>query len=242
MKMKLLQKKGSSLAALCCLISGLLAVDSAQAFVHVFQQGAETTVDSIGTGVTYTGTQDIYLDGPNANGNNTSQFLFSGSVPLIRFDDIFGPGPGQIPIGSLITSATLELGLHYLAGVPVGRYGEIHADQPWDEATATTASVLGGNGLQFGVDSDLLGSFNSYATLSTLDVTSSLTARSTDPSQNNGWGLKRDNGGNTGWRSSEYGIIANRPVLSVTYAAVPEPSSTALLGLGGLALMLRRRR
>jgi len=28
----------------------------------------------------------------------------------------------------------------------------------------------------------------------------------------------------------------------VTFAAVPEPSSTALLGLGGLALMLRRRR
>ncbi|PQJ29072.1 PEP-CTERM sorting domain-containing protein [Rubritalea profundi] len=32
------------------------------------------------------------------------------------------------------------------------------------------------------------------------------------------------------------------PKLSVTYSAVPEPSTTALIGLGGLALILRRRK
>jgi hypothetical protein len=47
------------------------------------------------------------------------------------------------------------------------------------------------------------------------------------------------NSGNTGARSF-YGMSE---VLTVaTVAAVPEPSSTALLGLGGLALMFRRKR
>lgn len=32
------------------------------------------------------------------------------------------------------------------------------------------------------------------------------------------------------------------PTLNVTTTTIPEPSSTALLGLGGLALILRRRR
>lgn len=36
--------------------------------------------------------------------------------------------------------------------------------------------------------------------------------------------------------------ISNSVLVSGTVAAVPEPSSTALLGLGGLALVLRRRR
>ncbi len=36
--------------------------------------------------------------------------------------------------------------------------------------------------------------------------------------------------------------FANTDTVKMTVAAVPEPSSTALLGLGGLALMLRRRR
>jgi hypothetical protein len=36
--------------------------------------------------------------------------------------------------------------------------------------------------------------------------------------------------------------IANNSTATVSLSSVPEPSSTALLGLGGLALMLRRRR
>jgi hypothetical protein len=36
--------------------------------------------------------------------------------------------------------------------------------------------------------------------------------------------------------------IGRAGMMSIEFSAVPEPSSTALLGLGGLALMLRRRR
>jgi hypothetical protein len=38
------------------------------------------------------------------------------------------------------------------------------------------------------------------------------------------------------------GTLIDDVTLSVTAAAVPEPSTTALLGLGGLALILRRRK
>ena len=44
----------------------------------------------------------------------------------------------------------------------------------------------------------------------------------------------RGNGGNTGW-DQDFELKTNT-------IAVPEPSSTALLGLGGLALILRRRK
>ena len=38
------------------------------------------------------------------------------------------------------------------------------------------------------------------------------------------------------------GTAGGNDVASITFDAVPEPSSTALLGLGGLALILRRRK
>ncbi len=53
-------------------------------------------------------------------------------------------------------------------------------------------------------------------------------------------GLNTDGSGNlviTGFKDSRWGVAS-----ALELTAVPEPSSTALLGLGGLALMLRRRR
>jgi hypothetical protein len=43
-----------------------------------------------------------------------------------------------------------------------------------------------------------------------------------------------------GWAQNEDGTVANRPLLSVEYTLVPEPTSAALLGLGAL-LLLRRK-
>ena len=41
--------------------------------------------------------------------------------------------------------------------------------------------------------------------------------------------------------TNDFAIDGNQ-FIALTLSAVPEPSSSALLGLGGLALMLRRRR
>ncbi len=37
-------------------------------------------------------------------------------------------------------------------------------------------------------------------------------------------------------------VLVTTDAADLNFAVIPEPSSTALLGLGGLALMLRRRR
>ena len=70
-----------------------------------FQQGVDG----------YTGTEDTYVAANNPTtsyGNATSIITDdAGSVEqgLIRFDNLFGSGPGQVPLGSTITNATLSV-------------------------------------------------------------------------------------------------------------------------------------
>jgi hypothetical protein len=230
---------------------GLLVLGAGIATSHaatiVFQEGAEITVDGVGTGVFYAGTHDTYIFNGNANAVHGSQHaIYLDDFPcctdaLMRFDNIFGPGVGQIPVGTVITSASLEK-LIIDAGTAI-LFGEIHTDQPWDQATATWNSVLGGNGVTFGTDTTLLGvgipenTGGWHAT----DVTVSLSAWSLDPLLNNGWGWKPD-GGNTGlmaFRTSEVPAVGARPKLSVTFDTIPSAAAvtanlTALLGDPGL--------
>ncbi len=51
-------------------------------------------------------------------------------------------------------------------------------------------------------------------------------------------------GGSGQWSvdSKDNAVVANRPKLIVEYTPIPEPHSAALLGLGGVALVLRRRK
>ncbi|MCP5536460.1 MAG: DNRLRE domain-containing protein [Akkermansiaceae bacterium] len=67
----------------------------------------------------------------------------------------------------------------------------------------------------------------------------------TDGAQNDGILMTYSNNvSNPQWQlaSSEHATAAWRPELVIEYTAIPEPSSAALLGLGGLALIFRRRK
>ena len=61
----------------------------------------------------YTGTQDTFLDSGNITADNgvngVLEVASTGLQGLIRFDNIFGSGPGQIPVGSTINSASLSM-------------------------------------------------------------------------------------------------------------------------------------
>jgi hypothetical protein len=73
---------------------------------------------------------------PNANYATAGYIAVnaaSGGHALIRFENVFGNGPNQIPYGSIITSATVDL---YLSGVASGAAAMHRLLVPWQD-TAT---------------------------------------------------------------------------------------------------------
>jgi len=136
---------------------------------------------------------------------------------LIRFEDIIGPDPGQIPVGAFIESATFSY-VVYNTGNPAD-VNEVLVDWTEDE----TYSSFGG---EAGVQSDEYGTYADQANgassgVKTIDVTSSLIAWAIDPSINYGWIFLPTGSDGVDIRSSEYGIIGDRPKLIVHYNTEP---------------------
>ena len=213
-----------------------------------FQQGVDH-----GNGV-YAGAQDTYLEEaqPTTNRGGHTQIWVDGPGDgqrkdgLLCFDDIFGNAQGQIPLGASILSAELTLTTPNIASAE-GNGALMHRVLiPWTDA-ATWNSSFGADG----IDPDDIEALAAYdvdtgpmtATLpfsATFDVMASLQAWS-DGDPNYGWALLSK--GDNGWApaSSNFGTLDSRPMLTVTYL-YPEPTSLALLGIGAVALLRRRRR
>jgi len=164
---------------------------------------------------------------------------------LIRFDNIFGSGADQIPLGSSIQSATLRL--YFYNGSREER--SLHRmTRYWDESDTWNSL---GNGVQLGSEAVA----TADATFTPLgsgwygvDVTRSLQAWA-DGQTLYGWVLLASLGRDySAVFSSEYRRLNLRPILEVTYtspaAAAPEPGTMLMVGsaLGFGALWRRRRR
>ena len=70
----------------------------------------------------------------------------SGGHALIRFENVFGNGPHQIPYGSTITSATVKL---YLSGVPTSGsdIAQLHRMLvPWQDTATYNSMTTSGPG------------------------------------------------------------------------------------------------
>ncbi len=239
--------------ALRGLLSGLLLLAAgtftAQAATYVFQQGAEITVDGVGTGVFYAGTRDTFIAPGNVFDQSGLEAIYlnaNGSSGLLQFTDLFGTGTGQIAVGATATSVLLQVSVNDQGrALDYGRmlvswqdsifWGASNAGQPLQNA-------FGGNGVQYdNVEASYVGPtqialFGSPA----LDVTSSLSDWALNPALNNGWVFIEPVAGNMGFRSSDFATVASRPKLTVI--AVPEPSRALLSLVSVAAIGLRRRR
>ena len=149
--------------------------------VHVFRDGLDG----------YAGTVDTYLDrsSPTLADFAAPIFRWHDDTPLIsmqhglvRFLGVFGPG--AIPAGSTVITATLQLVVIDSSIVPPGDVQEAAVD--WDNAI--TWDTFGATP---GVQPEDFGARIADAPLDlgpqTLDVTASLRAWSLDPARDRGW-------------------------------------------------------
>lgn len=160
------------------------------------------------------------------------------SQPLLKFGNLFGSGPGQIPLGATIISASLTL--EVTDGSASG--GSINRMLVGWNSTSTWNSL--GSGVQInGIEATSTDAINvgSIAKGShTFNVTESLTAwnnsASTSAGQNAanfGWVFKPTNIDSWDFNSAQGAV---KPVLSITYtqAGVP-PSALPAVSIGAVA-------
>lgn len=185
---------------------------------------------SFQTGVDgYTGTVDIELWALapttvlDSNPNATSDANNDGgeSQVLIRFEGIFGDGPGRIPPGSAVRSATL-----LVSAFDQGDTVHLHRMLvPWSRQ-ATWATLVGGvtaDGLEASRhrESFTFGKIAANSSTIPFDVTDSVQAWA-HGAANHGWAFLNTGGNGWDFYASEFEDIAQRPRLVVEYVP-PKP-------------------
>ena len=179
----------------------------------------DTTISQLSfqQGNGYTGTVDTYIQQGSANTSHSRSTSLNvdasdrgGPVQsLLRFDNLFGDGPGQIASNAKILSASLELQV-FDHGDDLTFHRML---QDWSD-TATWNSLGNGvqaNGIEAVSTPDVVTSDVNEGTLS-VDVTQSLQAWLADPSSNHGWAILPTSYNGVDFYSSE-GAIAPRLVV-----------------------------
>ncbi len=188
------------------------------------------------------------VDGYRPDDPQTMANEFSPDQPsLTRFDNIFGAGAGKIPLGATILDATLRLKTTNggSANTP-GPWGVANLLQPFTLATRyidfPSADPLGYRGpwWQDGYSTRPVGG---YGTLTQNDVGIAkirplIQQWSSDPEGDNNFGFTIQagyTGTSDGWNyyTSGYSVVADRPMLSVTYTTDPVAVNTFQRDLNG---------
>lgn len=213
--------KNMSAVIITLFVISWVSSQSATAITLTFQEGVNSYIGTMDT--------NIREDLPNTSfGNEDLVFIDKVSPPshgLIRFENVFGNGAGQIPLGVEIIEATLTVNVNNQGGASV-----IHRMLvSWNETDTWNdwGDNIAPHNNQGGIQTD-----DSEAVISAedpgflpgflgdldIDVTASVQAWS-DGAANHGWVLLAD-----GWsfRSSEYlDDVSLRPELSVDYVPLP---------------------
>ena len=191
--------------------AGLLDSTSFQQGVAGYVGTLDTTADSAAPDTAQNAQTIVHLD------------ISADAHGLIRFDDLFGSGPGQIPVGSTIDSASLTVDVtDSSAGAATISLHRMLVD--WD-ATSTWNSL--GSGIQTDdteavatPDDTLSGGSETTSTGPQTFTGLEATVQAwLDGDPNYGWTLISDHNNDWNFASSEDANAANRPQLSVTYTA-----------------------
>ena len=182
-----------------------------------FQEGTAAYTGTVDThiveaspGVSYHSSESVEWDAIEIDNVDSAKY------GLIRFDNIFGDEPGEIPVGSVILSAVVKYFIHN-----EGHVAETY-EMAVDWSGAETWDTFGGDP---GIQSNEYGRFIGLASgtygWQLLDVTDSLREWTVDPSANHGWVFLAHGGDGVDFRSSDYSSQDGRPLLEVIY--LPEP-------------------
>lgn len=186
-----------------------LVDDDAQ--TATFRQGVDTYVHSYNPNSSYAGATSLNVDTDDPVGSGGYQ------QTLIRFSDLVGPNAGQIPAGSTIISAKLELNV-----TNTGNTVNVHRMlRAWTDGDTWNSL---GNGVQVDGSEALAsidGSFTPSAVSAySLDMTSPLQAWLANPAGNYGWVLSPTGTDGVDIDSFEGSV---KPKLVVTYAIASTP-------------------
>ena len=221
------------------------AIDDARIYSRALTGGDITELAALGSGPTqtatfqegvggYNSTVDTFVDQLNPNTNNSVATTLQVDLndgandtaqTLIRFDNIFGTGTGQIPYNVYITSATLTVNVTNLSssGATISMHEMLTS---WND-TSTWNSMTGGislNNVEAATTADSI--------LANPDVTGSVTFTGLEDriqswidgaSTNNGWVINSNNTNGWDFDSSEGSI---KPLLTVTYVLPGSQAST----------------
>src|SRR5215208_1042367 len=209
----------------------LFTIAAVAALLH-FTTNTHAATATFQQGVSgYTGTADTYLnaDTPTVRFPNNAVVLVDSLSPrahgLLRFDSIFGAGPGQVPANAVISSATLTLRTSN-NGDPIYAFRML---VPWDETNNWNEFATSGPGLiADGVEMNATPDFTFSPTtpvprVDTFDITGTVQGWFAGTFPNYGWGFTNSN--NDGWQfdSSETGTATSRPILTIVYDAPCTP-------------------
>jgi hypothetical protein len=196
----------------------------------------------------YTGTRDVGLIGwlPNDpagsdlsisvdQADNDPTIADDPNVPmqaLIRFDDLFGSGPGQIPVGSQIFSVSLQVNVTSSTALTtqIPLYQML---QSWNEANATftapNAAIVNGvipDGVEAASSPDTLVPVSALTTgIKSIPLPTSTVQAWANGAPNNGWLMLSNSSDGWDFDTSEALNDANRPKLKIVYLAPTGPGS-----------------
>ena len=202
-------------------------VCEAQPVTVTFQEGLNS----------YAGTQDAHIQqySPGTNFGTAAVVKWDTDEPagagtysygLFRFDNIFGSGANQIPIGATVSSATLTLYITNVTTTTMASLNQVAVD--WTEASVTWNNFGAEAGVQVSDYGTLVGSVplgTAVNTTVSINVTSSLQIWANSPNANRGWIIGPATTDGQECASSEATTQSQRPLLTVTYVAAAPCSS-----------------